>query len=673
MRWRTGLSSIMWAVCELRKGGDSSNLPRLDPRSAAPPRSGQGSTMHRTSSRSATWLFCLLLLPFPHAAAQAPYELDPDARRCYQLRQSDPGSAVELASARLAQGGLVPADALVFEACRAISRAVMGDREGARTGVEAVEALLREHPMPPGFKLRALSNAGATLHLAGDIPGALDAYERALRAAEHEDAWEARITTLVNIALLHGEELAAYPQAEALFAAAAAIDADHGNTSPSVPYNRGLNYLRMDRPADARGQFKQAMAAARAAGEGLLADRSQAELLALDAAPDADAALERLLAAQRGNGDVSGAARSATLQTRLALQAGDRERALAGVDRTLALLADGDFPAERRDALHLRIAALAQGGRWREAYEASTRMHSAELQRLRANQLESMGRLQATLEDERNREELEHARQQNAIAVLRASHERRQRNIAFAALLLLGLLAIGFVLYQRKITKRLRRLSTSDSLTRLLNRHAAGHRLNALVPARVDAGDARLAVFLIDIDHFKSINDRHGHDAGDAVLVTLAASLSAACGADAVIARWGGEEFLVGVRALDLGRAAEFAERLRHAVADASVPGVGKVTVSIGFAAAPVFPPRGGGAATAAAGHWPDAVILADRALYAAKRSGRDTWVGLWGRAGADVAIDDILDDPGPAIATGDVLLSAGNPGFAWPPAGNRP
>jgi len=635
----------------------------------APTGTPSDKSMQRIVFRLAARFLPLALAIIPlQGAAQEAYALHPDARRCYQLRQSDPEAASNLAAERLAAGGLAPPDELVFEACRAVSRALMGDSGAARAGVDAVEALLASQPMPAGFELRALSNVGVTLHLAGDVSGALDAYERALRAAEREDVWEAQVTTLVNIALLHGEELAAHQEAEELFARAAAINDAHGNRKSTVPYNRGLNYLRMDRPRDAQAQFELALAAAGSSGEGVVAERAQAELLALGAEPGARAALDRLLERQRKGGDVSGAARSALLQARLALDAGDAGRALADVDRALALLPGSAFQTERDDALELRIAALAAQGRWREAYQASTQAHDQQLRRLRASQLDSMARLQATLVDERNREELIYARQQGEISALAASHERRQRNLAVAVLAVLVLLAIGFFAYQRRVTRRLRRLSTRDSLTKLLNRHAAGKRLNAMVPTRVDAGDARIAVFLIDIDGFKSINDRHGHDTGDIALVAIARTLVAVCGPDAVVARWGGEEFLVGCRQLGAGDAAETAERLRHAVSGAAIGrGVGTVTVSIGFASAPIFPPSGGAAAGADSGHWPDAVILADRALYAAKRSGRDTWVGLWGRSGTGIAIDDVLDDPGAAIAAGDLQLAAGRPDFAWP------
>jgi diguanylate cyclase (GGDEF)-like protein len=623
--------------------------------------------------RAAAVALLLSALLAPGAGAQAPHVVDPEALRCYQLRHADPAAAARLATERLDAGGLAAPDAVVFEACRAISHALMGDAEAARAGVAAVEALLASEPMPPGFELRALSNAGATLQLAGDLTGAVQAYERALRVARREDAWEAQVTTLINMALLHGEEFAAHDEAEALFARAAEINDAYGERKSVLSYNRALNWLRMGRRADAHAALERALATARAAGEDVVAMRAEAELLALAAAPDARDALQALLDRQREGGDVSGAARTGLLQGRLALEAGDAGGALADVERALALLPESLFQVERREIMQLRTAALAARGDWRGAFRSNAEVTDQQLRRLRGIQLDSLARMQAALEDEHNRDELALARQQGAASDLVASHQRRQRNLAFAALGVLVLLAVGFFGYQRRITRRLRNLSTRDSLTKLLNRHAAGKRLNTMVPTRVDAGDARMAVFLIDIDRFKAINDRHGHDAGDVALVAVAKALAAAFGADAVVARWGGEEFLVGCRGMDVARAAETAERLRRTVADMAIgAGVGKVTVSIGFAGAPVFPPPGSAVAGIDAGHWPDAVILADRALYAAKRGGRNTWVGLWGRSGAAVAIDTVLDDPAAAIAAGDLQLSAGRPGFAWPRANTR-
>lgn len=125
-----------------------------------------------------------------------------------------------------------------------------------------------------------------------------------------------------------------------------------------------------------------------------------------------------------------------------------------------------------------------------------------------------------------------------------------------------------------------------------------------------------LALVMLDADDFKALNDRHGHLAGDAVLVGLAAEVHRAIRTEDVFARFGGEEFAVVCRATDAAGAAIFAERLRAAVARQPIDFEGtpiRVTISLGVAGL-------------AAEHTDSMALLAaaDGALYAAKRGGKN-------------------------------------------------
>jgi diguanylate cyclase (GGDEF)-like protein len=139
--------------------------------------------------------------------------------------------------------------------------------------------------------------------------------------------------------------------------------------------------------------------------------------------------------------------------------------------------------------------------------------------------------------------------------------------------------------------------------------------------------DADLVFFVIDLDHFKRINDEHGHAAGDAVLRGVAQRLGEVFRESDHLVRWGGEEFLAMARGTSREHADALAERIRSAVAAQpfAVPGglPLRVTCSIGFACFPLSSrhPR--------LLDWGETVNLADAALYAAKASGRDAWVGL--------------------------------------------
>lgn len=141
------------------------------------------------------------------------------------------------------------------------------------------------------------------------------------------------------------------------------------------------------------------------------------------------------------------------------------------------------------------------------------------------------------------------------------------------------------------------------------------------------ARDADLVFFLVDIDGFKTVNDAYGHAAGDLVLAETSRRLEAACRQSDVVARWGGEEFLVLARFTERTQAAAQAERLRRTVEEGRFTledgRALTITCSIGFAAFPFA--RGEPAALG----WEQVVAVADHALFAAKRLGRNAWVGL--------------------------------------------
>jgi diguanylate cyclase (GGDEF)-like protein/PAS domain S-box-containing protein len=155
--------------------------------------------------------------------------------------------------------------------------------------------------------------------------------------------------------------------------------------------------------------------------------------------------------------------------------------------------------------------------------------------------------------------------------------------------------------------RALRALASTDALTGLLTRRAGETALAAL-----EAVGTAYSVLLGDIDHFKAVNDTHGHQVGDAVLRRVAATVRSAVRAQDVAIRWGGEEVLVLLPGADHDAAAALAERLRTGIAARSVGELAPVTISIGVA-------------TGSAGARPhDVVAQADAALYAAKRAGRD-------------------------------------------------
>lgn len=163
------------------------------------------------------------------------------------------------------------------------------------------------------------------------------------------------------------------------------------------------------------------------------------------------------------------------------------------------------------------------------------------------------------------------------------------------------------------------RLAVIDPLTGTYNRRYAMPRL-AGIAAQAASDSSAFAVMVVDLDRFKSVNDRYGHAAGDAVLVEVARRLTENLRMSDLLARIGGEEFLVALPQTDLAEAERVAERLRQVISDQPVSLPGNrfipVTVSIGVAVGTI-----GTADTHSA---TDVVEQADRALMRSKTAGRN-------------------------------------------------
>jgi diguanylate cyclase (GGDEF)-like protein len=150
-----------------------------------------------------------------------------------------------------------------------------------------------------------------------------------------------------------------------------------------------------------------------------------------------------------------------------------------------------------------------------------------------------------------------------------------------------------------------------DYLTGVASRRAAAHVLQQALRYAQEQGEM-LSVILLDIDHFKRINDTFGHDVGDRVLIEVAGTLRQHLRGADILGRWGGEEFIIVATAVGNDRAVELAERLRTLVATHSYVQVGRVTLSLGIA-------------TSRSYDTPEGLVKrADAALYQAKQRGRN-------------------------------------------------
>lgn len=338
-----------------------------------------------------------------------------------------------------------------------------------------------------------------------------------------------------------------------------------------------------------------------------------------------------LRAAQRTGSPISLAVASGVLGEAL-LGLGELDQAVTTIEAALAASEGLEHARIRGHLLQLLVLAL-------ERQDASA--HRARIETLREQraalepsepspeQVDTIAELERELRqrelDLRIRElEQEAYRTQVELEQFRIEAERRAEVLraqrVATILAVVAAVALGGALFasalllraQRRLAASLRDQAYRDVLTGLPNRRA-------LIEALSQPADGR-ALLLVDIDHFKAINDRGGHPHGDAVLASVARCLQQELPGDALLARLGGEEFVALVGNLNADQARALAEQLRHAVAATAhgSPGSeeppGRVTVSIGLALLDA-------GTTASDDQW---MRRADAALYRAKAGGRN-------------------------------------------------
>jgi diguanylate cyclase (GGDEF)-like protein len=359
---------------------------------------------------------------------------------------------------------------------------------------------------------------------------------------------------------------------------------------------------------------------------------------------------------------------------------GEFEFARRALEELLAADHAGGTTATEADALREFADAFAAAGQLRDALALYHRERDLTVQITATNRDTTLAGLRKRFDREAQQRRLDQLAQDNALMSARIDNRAAMQRIwsASAALVALAMAVVAFF-YQRvaAINRRLARNQSAlraqsqlDPLTGLANRRG----LRELAAAqRVDQFFTG-ALLLIDIDHFKHVNDDHGHAAGDAVIVEVARRLAEVVRPNDLVVRWGGEEFLAYVPDIGIEQVQALARRVLQAVGDRPVAlgpgratGALRVTVSVGFACFPLPTAQLPLALERA-------VNFTDMALYTAKNQGRNRAVGVAGvRAIDDQALRRIEADfdqarhdglvqllhvPGPACAEPTAVLS---------------
>ncbi|MCP5271039.1 MAG: GGDEF domain-containing protein [Burkholderiaceae bacterium] len=450
----------------------------------------------------------------------------------------------------------------------------------------------------------------------GDAEQARRYYRMTLQEQQRTGLKRELVVTWHNLGRVN-EQLADWPAAEEAF-------------QQTLTLARELRYAR----GEAYG-LRGLAALANARGDPALA------LQRLDAAQ----ALQRGLADERLRGQV-------LLQRGVALRSlGRMADARLALLEALRIFEQAESTRERAQA-HEALAALhAAQGQWREAYaqlEAFKRLSDGLLQRQVDERFAAL-KLQVDRSSEAQHLRLLQREQDataHALAQERLAGQLRNGAIVVGVIAAALLAALAWRL--RRVGRAMQRLAHTDELTGLPNRRDVLARLDAML-----ARGTRSALLIIDLDHFKRINDSHGHPAGDAVLRAAAEVLRAEGAPPAAAGRLGGEEFVLVLPGVDEAGACAVAERIRAAVAALDLGAVvpeGHVTTSVGLT-------------LGQAGDDISALLRrADRALYLAKARGRN-------RVEVVRAEEELSAEASPPVATTPDRSPPSSPGPRTRPA----
>jgi diguanylate cyclase (GGDEF)-like protein len=462
---------------------------------------------------------------------------------------------------------------------RGYLRALQGKFAAGMTDVRRSQQLYERINMPQ-YALTVMNTIASIYNRMGEHEQAAQIYERA-RSQQHDAGLRRdEAVTLYNLGRAR-QKLGEWDAARAAFSGCLAL-------SKELKYTRGEAYALLGL----------------ASVDNSTGDPSGA-LTKLERAAD----LERLTPNARQGAQIQLARGTALRQLQRGVEA------VLALEKSEAVFKQSDS-LEDLAATYDELANVdAQLGEWRNAYlyrgEAK-----ATAEKLLQNQLDQRF---ATLKVEFDTANTEKANalltSQNAADQKALAEERRanalQTTVIVLSLSLLGLLTI-MALWQRRGAQRLHALAMTDELTGAPNRRAVLTQLEELL-RRDDAPPC--SILLVDIDHFKSINDRHGHPAGDETLRLLTSHLRNAVAHPAFLGRLGGEEFVVVLPGTSLQDAYRIADLIRAQVPAIDLErwlGERRITVSIGVTTSSV-------ADTVSA-----VLRRADAALYAAKHAGRN-------------------------------------------------
>jgi diguanylate cyclase (GGDEF)-like protein len=500
------------------------------------------------------------------------------------------------------------------------------------------------------FEANAEVAYGAIYNATGQHDRALSHYLRALELVQrHPDLWSPREADVrLALARLYVNSDNAHKALETTRAYREARETRQGRDAiparveASMHFMDGRAYVALKQLPQAHAAFNRALALARKN------ELRQLEANVLGNVADAWLKEHRYLEAERAARAALIVADEVVDQSSIQMARANLGFALFGqgrtaegsvhIDRTAAELRQAGAMPVVSALLAEKSEALEKAGLYKQALQTVREREQLQETLSVERRNKAFAALQEQFNAKQRAAQIDRLRQENAVK----DAELRNRNLRVAlaslgALLALVLCGFVFMLY-RKSQRNSRRLaelnaelahrSAHDPLTGLFNRRSFvdlmhDRALRGPQAAAPTAGADRLAgdcFTLLDIDHFKRINDRHGHAAGDAVLVEVGRRLNAAVRESDMVLRWGGEEFLVYSQGVTDAQRPLLVQRILNAIAAAPVVLEDGTALQVSATAGAVPLPL----ASSAEFGWEQALALADRALYKGKEAGRN-------------------------------------------------
>ena len=465
----------------------------------------------------------------------------------------------------------------------------------------------------------ALFSRGFFRALGGEYAAGMSDARRSQEIFERIDMPQHALTVLSTIATIYNR-MGDYSQAAQIYERSRSQQHEAGLRRDEAVslYNLGRARQRLGEWDAARTSYSAGLALCRELNYGRGAAYALFGLASVaNATGDPTAALSLLTQATDSLGATQDARLSAQIQLArgVALQKLQRGgEALAALEQAESAFKQGNSLEELRMTYDALATVHAQMSDWQSAYRyRSVAQETAE--KLLHSQLDQrFATLKVEFDTATKDKENALLLNQNAANEKALVEERRanalQTTVILLSLLLLGLLSL-LVLRQRRGARHMRALAMTDELTGAPNRRAVLAHLNEIL----QRGNTSCSLLVIDIDHFKSINDQYGHPVGDVTLSLLTAKLRSSAKAPAVLGRLGGEEFVVVLPHTSLQEAALIADQIRVQVLSIDLSrwvGERRITVSIGV--------------TTSVPEDTVSTMLrrADAALYAAKHAGRN-------------------------------------------------